>query len=157
MLMERFSRRDFLKGSGALVVTFTLAHPLAQAAETGGTPAKTVALDQVDGFVAIDARGRVTVYSGKVDLGTGVFTALTQITAEELYVPLERVTLVQGDTALTPDQGNTWGSLSIQIGGMQLRQACATAREALLAQGASKLGVQRGRSEEHTSELQSPT
>jgi CO/xanthine dehydrogenase Mo-binding subunit len=144
MLMEKFSRRDFLKSSGALVVTFSLAHPLAQAAEKGKAAAKTVALDQVDGFVAIDARGRVTVYSGKVDLGTGVFTALTQIAAEELYVPMERVTLIEGDTALTPDQGNTWASLSIQIGGMQLRQACATAREALLAQGASKLGVQRG-------------
>jgi CO/xanthine dehydrogenase Mo-binding subunit len=144
MLMEKFSRRDFLKSSGALVVTFSLAHPLAEAAEKGKTPAKTVALDQVDGFVAIDSRGRVTVYSGKVDLGTGVFTALTQMAAEELSVPMERVTLVQGDTALTPDQGNTWGSLSIQIGGMQIRQACATAREALLAQAASKLGVQRG-------------
>lgn len=145
MKIETFSRRDFLKTSGALMVTFPLAHPLADAAEKGTVaPAKTVALDQVDGFVAVDSRGRVTAYSGKVDLGTGIFTALTQIAAEELYVPMERVTLVEGDTALTPDQGNTWGSLSIQIGGMQLRQACATAREALLTQGASKLGVQRG-------------
>ena len=143
MKMESFSRRDFLKRSGALVVTFSLAHPLAQAAEKGAAAPKTVALDQVDGFVAIDSRGRVTVYSGKVDLGTGVYTALIQIAADELYVPMERVSLVEGDTALTPDQGNTWGSLSIQIGGMQLRQACATAREALLAQAASKLGVQR--------------
>ena len=144
MKMEAFSRRDFLKSSGALIVTFPLAHPLAQAAEKGGAPVKTVALDQVDGFIAIDSKGRVTVYSGKVDLGTGVFTALTQIAAEELSVPMERVTLVQGDTALTPDQGITWGSLTIQAGGMQIRQACATAREALLGQAASKLGVQRG-------------
>lgn len=145
MLMEKFSRRDFLKTSGALVVSFPLSHPLAAAAETAmAAPAKTVALDQVDGFVAIDAKGHVTVYSGKVDLGTGVFTALTQIAAEELSVPFERVTLVQGDTALTPDQGNTWGSLTIQAGGMQIRQACATAREALLGQAAQKLGAQRG-------------
>lgn len=145
MKMETFSRRDFLKTSGALVVTFPLSHPLAEAAGKAMTePAKTVALDQVDGFVAIDAKGRVTVYSGKVDLGTGVFTALTQIAAEELSVPFERVALVQGDTALTPDQGNTWGSLTIQAGGMQIRQACATAREALLGQAAQKLGVQRG-------------
>lgn len=142
MFMERFSRRDFLKTSGALIVTFSVGQPLAEAAEKGQpAPAKTVALDQVDGFVAIDSKGRVTVYSGKVDLGTGVLTALTQIAAEELSVPLERVTLVQGDTALTPDQGNTWGSLSIQIGGMQIRQACATAREALLGEAARKLGV----------------
>jgi len=144
MLMEKISRREFLKTSGALVVTFPLAHPLAEAADKGKpAPAKTVALDQVDGFIAIDSRGRVTVYSGKVDLGTGVHTALAQIAAEELSVPLEKVEVVQGDTALTPDQGITWGSLSIQAGGMQIRQACATAREALLAQGAEKLGVSR--------------
>jgi len=144
MKMEKFSRRDFLKTSGALVVTFPLAHPLAQAAEKAmAAPAKTVALDQVDGFVAIDGKGNVTVYSGKVDLGTGVFTALTQIAAEELSVPFGKVKLVQGDTALTPDQGNTWGSLTIQVGGMQIRQACATAREALLGRAAQKLGVAR--------------
>jgi CO/xanthine dehydrogenase Mo-binding subunit len=143
MKMERFSRRDFLKTSGALVVTFPLAHPLADAAEKG-QPAKTVANDQVDGYLAIDSRGRVTVYSGKVDLGTGVYTALIQMAADELYVPLERVTLVQGDTALTPDQGNTWGSLTIQAGGLQIRQACATAREALLERAAQKLGAAKG-------------
>ena len=145
MKMEKFSRRDFLKTTGALVVTFSISHPLAGAATKGAaTPNKTVALDQVDGFIAIDAKGNVTVYSGKVDLGTGVSTALSQIAAEELSVPFERVTLVQGDTALTPDQGNTWGSLTIQAGGMQIRQACATAREALLDQAAQKLGVSRG-------------
>ena len=144
MKIEKFSRRDFLKTSGALVVTFPLSHPLAEAAEkTMAMPAKTVATDQVDGFVAIDAKGNVTVFSGKVDLGTGVFTALTQMAADELYVPFDRVKLVQGDTALTPDQGNTWGSLTIQAGGMQIRQACATAREALLGQAAQKLGVDR--------------
>ncbi|HSQ02982.1 MAG TPA: molybdopterin cofactor-binding domain-containing protein, partial [Burkholderiales bacterium] len=144
MLTEQFSRRDFLKGSGALVVTFTLGAPLAHAATRGeASPVKTVAADEVAGFLAIDSRGRATVYSGKVDLGTGVYTALTQIAAEELYLPLEKVELIQGDTALTPDQGTTWGSLSIQIGGMQIRQACATAREALVDMAAQKLGVAR--------------
>jgi len=140
MLMEKLTRRDFLKSSGALVVTFSLAHSLADAA-TKPSLAKTVALDQVDGFLAIDAKGNVTVYSGKVDLGTGVRTALAQIAAEELSVPFEKVEVVQGDTALTPDQGITWASVTIQIGGMQIRQACATARAALLAHGAEKLGV----------------
>ena len=140
MLNETLSRRAFLKASGALVVTFSLAHPLARAASLGTAP-KTVAADQVDGFLAIDSNGRVTVYSGKVDLGTGVYTALTQIAAEELCVPLDRVHLVQGDTALTPDQGITWGSLTIQVGGVQIRRACATAREALLARAAQKLGA----------------
>ncbi len=62
-------------------------------------------------------------YSGKVDLGTGVRTALTQIVADELDVPFARVKIIEGDTLLTPDQGPTYGSLSIQIGGMQIRQA----------------------------------
>lgn len=142
MLTEKISRRDFLKTSGALVVVFSISSPLAGAAtKQAGTPAKTVAIDQVDGFIAIDAKGNVTVYSGKVDLGTGVLTALTQIAAEELSVPLDKVTLIQGDTALTPDQGITWGSLTIQAGGMQIRQACATAREALLERAAEKLRV----------------
>ena len=83
--------------------------------------------------------GRITVYSGKVDLGTGVRTALTQIVADELNVPLDRVTVIQGDTLLTPDQGPTFGSLSIQNGGAQLRRAAATARRALLEKAADKL------------------
>jgi nicotinate dehydrogenase subunit B len=134
------SRRDFLKVSGALVVSFTIADRSIHAA-TAGTSGKTVASNEVDGFIALDDKGRVTLFSGKVDLGTGVSTALRQIAAEELCVPLDRVDLVQGDTALTPDQGQTWGSLTIQLGGMQIRRACATAREALLARAAEKLGL----------------
>jgi len=142
------SRRSFLKTGGALVVTFGAGPVAAAAAADGagakaGAPAKTVAADQVDGFLAIDARGRVTVYSGKVDLGTGIQTAMAQIAAEELSVPLDYVTVIQGDTALTPDQGVTFGSLSIQNGGMQIRQAAATAREALLGQVAAKQSLAR--------------
>ena len=133
------SRRDFLQG--ALVVTFALAGRGIPARAEGIAAAKTVAADEVDGFLAIGADGRVTVYSGKVDLGTGVRTALSQIVAEELDLPLDRVTLIQGDTALTPDQSPTWGSLSIQEGGMQLRQAAATARKALIETAAQRLGV----------------
>ncbi|HKE39102.1 MAG TPA: molybdopterin cofactor-binding domain-containing protein [Casimicrobiaceae bacterium] len=134
------SRRDFLKAGGALIVTFAISDKLA-AATPAPSPVKTVAEDEVDGFIAIDAKGNVTVYSGKVDLGTGVRTALTQIAAEELSVPLDRVTVIQGDTLVTPDQGITWGSLTIQVGGMQIRQAAATGRNALLGEAATKLGV----------------
>jgi CO/xanthine dehydrogenase Mo-binding subunit len=84
-----------------------------------------------------------TVYSGKVDLGTGVATALRQIAAEELDLAFDRVNLVEGDTALTPDQGTTWGSLSIQVGGAQIRQASAAARAALLDEAARRLGTAR--------------
>jgi CO/xanthine dehydrogenase Mo-binding subunit len=135
-------RRNFLKSGGAMVVTFSLPAGINAATDpAAATPAKSVASDRVEGFLAIDAKGRVTVYSGKVDLGTGIETAMAQIAAEELSVPLDSVTVIQGDTLLTPDQGITWGSLSIQVGGMQIRQAAATARQALLTEGAAKLGM----------------
>src|SRR5450759_5518308 len=111
-----FSRREFLKTSGALVVTFSLGNGAAEAAlnrRAAQAVGKTVALTEVDGFLAIGADGSVTVYSGKVDLGTGIRTAMTQIAAEELSVPLDKVEVIEGDTALTPDQGVTFGSLSI--------------------------------------------
>jgi CO/xanthine dehydrogenase Mo-binding subunit len=138
--MQKMSRRDFLKTSGVLVVSFSLPNLFGEALAKPGLPGKTVALDQVDGFLAIDSKGMVTAYSGKVDLGTGVYTALKQMVAEELSVPLAHVTLVQGDTMLTPDQGPSYGSLSIQKGGVQLRQAAATAREVLLDKAAQRLG-----------------
>src|SRR2546425_10629446 len=134
------SRRDVLKGGGALVVSFSLTGALGEALAQG---AKSLALTEVDSFLAIDAAGLVTLYSGKVDLGTGVATALPQMVADELDVPLDQVKLVQGDTALTPDQGTTWGSLSIQIGGMQLRNAAATAKAALLDEAAKRLGAKQ--------------
>ena len=133
-------RRDLLKTGGMLVVSFSLAGH-ASAALDAAVPQKTVAPDEVDGFLRIDARGAVTVYSGKVDLGTGVRTALAQIVADELDVPFAAVTIVEGDTALTPDQGPTYGSLSIQNGGMQLRQAAATARRALLKEASAQLSA----------------
>ena len=130
------NRRALLQASGALIVTFGLAPRLGLAEPA---PGKSVAPDAVDGYLAIAADGKVTAYSGKVDLGTGVRTALTQIVADELDVPFDHVTVIQGDTALTPDQGPSFGSLSIQNGGMQLRQAAATARRALLDEAATRL------------------
>src|SRR6478672_11417320 len=135
----QFSRRDALLGSGALIVSFALAGSSTGAQAQGS--AKPLALTEVDSFLAIDKTGKVTVYSGKVDLGTGITTALRQIVADELDVPMNRIELVQGDTLLTPDQGKTWASVTIQIGGMQLRQAAAAARQALLAEAAKKLGT----------------
>src|SRR5690349_543881 len=98
------TRRDVLRAGGALIISFSLP---GRSARAGTSATKTVAPDEVDAFLAIDGQGRVTVYSGKVDLGTGVRTALSQIVAEELDMPMARVSIVQGDTALTPDQGPT--------------------------------------------------
>ncbi len=140
----QISRRKLLKSTGALVVTFSLAGKVGEAFAQG-TPAaaKPVALTEVDSFLAIDKAGKVTVFTGKVDLGTGVRTSLAQMAAEELDVPFKQVSLVTGDTQLTPDQGTTWGSLSVQVGGMQIRNAAATARNALLDEAAKKLGVKK--------------
>jgi len=143
MLDTPLSRRVFLKGGGALVVTFALAPPAIEA-QPSRSITKSVNPDDVGAFLAIDDKGMVTLYSGKVELGTGAVTAITQMCAEELSVPFGRVTTIQGDTALTPNQGPTFASLSIQDGGVQIRRAAATAREALLDQGASKLGIAKG-------------
>jgi nicotinate dehydrogenase subunit B len=83
----------------------------------------------------------VTVYTGKVELGTGVATALAQVVAEELDVPVARITMVEGDTARTPDQGQTTGSLTIQHGAPALRAAAAAARATLFELASRRLGV----------------
>jgi nicotinate dehydrogenase subunit B len=136
------SRRQFLRTGGAVVVTFAVTPGLSSGQRANATT-KSIATDQVNGFLAVGADGRITLYSGKVELGTGVYTALIQIVAEEFSVPVDRVRIVQGDTLLTPDQGPTFASLSIQSGGMQIRHAAATAREALLDEAAKRLGVSK--------------
>lgn len=141
-----FNRRALLKaGAGALVVGFsveaTLAHASNSAAAAMLRPAKGVAKDRVDSFVSIEPNGRVTIYVGKVDLGTGTKTALAQMAADELDVAFEQIDMVMGDTATTPDQWITGANLTIAQGGGELRKACATARAALLTRAASQLGA----------------
>ncbi|MEP7199301.1 MAG: molybdopterin cofactor-binding domain-containing protein [Chloroflexota bacterium] len=95
--------------------------------------------NQLDDWLAIEPDGTVTVLSGKVELGTGVRTALAQIVAEELDVPFERIHIVMGDTARTPDEGFTAGSQTIKMGGSALRKAAAEARRALLDMASHQL------------------
>jgi CO/xanthine dehydrogenase Mo-binding subunit len=132
------SRRETLVGGGALIVAFSLL-PGAPSFAQGAVGSKPLALTEVDSYLSIDADGIATVYSGKVDLGTGIRTALTQIAADELDLPMQSVSIVQGDTALTPNQGTTYGSFSIQNGGVQIRQAAAAARRALVEEAAVML------------------
>ena len=141
IISSKPTRREFLEATGILVVSFSLPSFLKAADAQSATTSKTVALDEVDAFLAIDRTGRVTLYSGKVELGTGVSTALPQILADELDVPLKSIALIEGDTTLTPAQGKTWGSLTIQNGGIQIRQAAATARQALLQEAAKRLDM----------------
>ena len=135
-------RREFLQLGGALVVGFTLpASAFAQRQSGAGTAAgRTLDANDVDGFVSVNADGSVTIYSGTVDLGQGLRIAIPQMAAEELGIGVERIVLVEGDTALTPDQGATAGSSGIMRGGVQIRQAAATAREAMIGMVAARTG-----------------
>src|SRR5215471_15461052 len=124
------SRRDFLKTAGVMMIGFGFGTPTAGAQ---GIPPGTVDNTQVDNWVAIGADGSITVFAGKAELGTGMRTVQMQLAAEELSVPLERVTLVPCRSGITPDQGLTVGSFSspTQFGTNGLRVALDTARDAL--------------------------
>lgn len=127
------SRRDLLKSGCTLVVGFRFGSTaFGQAAAQVAPSGKPVDPKEVDSFLAVNADGTVTIYTGKVDLGTGLRIAIRQMAAEELDLPIEAVALVEGDTALTPDQGSTGGSTGLTRGGVEVRQAVATARQALL-------------------------
>lgn len=140
--MNAFTRREFLKASGAgmLVVSFSMGVNSASA-NYGLRPPKSVAKDVLDSWLTIDRDGKITVFVGKVDLGTGTKTALSQIAAEELSVPFERISMIMGDTATTPDQWLTGAAITLQQGGGELRVAAANARMALLNRAAEKLQV----------------
>jgi len=141
-MCSALSRREFLKSSGVLVVGFSFGGSrLLQASTAAGVAPVTPPAAQLDSWLAISADGSITVYCGKVELGTGVSTALRQIVAEELDAPFQRITWVQGDSDRTVDQGPTVGSQSVKRGGAQLRQAAAEARAALLELASAKLGV----------------
>ena len=141
-LAKTISRRSLLKaGAGALVIGFNAGASLAFAAPGALPPAKAVAKDVVDSFLVLEPGGKVTIYVGKVDLGTGTKTAMAQMAADELDVAFEQITMVMGDTATTPDQWITGANLTISQGGGELRKACATARAALLTRASSRLGV----------------
>src|SRR5215468_5576149 len=136
------SRRQFLKGTGALIVSFNFlpSMPSAFGQATVG-PGIDADPSLLDSWLAIAQDGTVTVFSGKVDLGTGVETALAQIVAEELDVPFERIHMIGLDTTKAIDQGVTAGSRTIERAGPQLRQAAAAARQELLKLASARLGV----------------
>lgn len=134
----KLNRREFLQGAGALIVSFSIPLP------AGAQQAPNPRLAELDGWLAVGADGRITVFCGKVELGTGIQTALAQIVADELDVAFDRVHMIMGDTALCQNQGPTVGSQSIPNGGSQLRQAAAEARHTLVSMAAGRLGAQVG-------------
>jgi CO/xanthine dehydrogenase Mo-binding subunit len=143
-MFSDLSRRDFLKQAGIIVVGFRFGVPRRPGA-TARVAGLAPAASQLDSWLTIGTDGSITVFCGKVELGTGVSTALRQIVAEELDAPFERIAWVQGDSDRCVDQGSTVGSQSVKRGGAQLRQAAAEARAVLLELASSKLGVPANR------------
>jgi CO/xanthine dehydrogenase Mo-binding subunit len=147
MNATQVSRRQLIKGTGALVVAITVADGLkvppaaASLARTSAFAPRGVALESVDSWLVIHPHNNVTVYSGKIDSGTGVKTALAQIVAEELDTPFGKIKMIMGVTSVTPDQGITDASVSIQYGSQPLRAAAAEARRALLQLGSEHFGL----------------
>src|SRR5690348_6421298 len=144
-MKKELSRRDFLRASGVLVVSFSASsviEPFAMAQGPFDTHPSHVNPDKLDSWLAVASDGTVTAYTGKCDLGQGMYTVQTQLVAEELCVSIEKVKLIQCDTSSTPDQGTTSGSQSTptNFNSANLAQAAATAREALLALAAKQFG-----------------
>ena len=142
------NRREFLQGSGALVVQatgiFAVSDAAAQAA-AGAAPAAPVIVgphpSALDTWIRIAADGAVTVNSGKMDCGQGLDLAYAQIVADELDVALDSVTVTLGNTRLSPNQGGGSGSTGLRMGARPLRNAAAEARRVLVESAAAKLGA----------------
>ncbi len=150
---QPLDRRAFLKASGALVVSFGAFGPTSILEGTAQKPGPFDTHEShvdprlLESWVAVTGDGRVIAHTGKAELGQGMLTAQTQLIAEELCVPIDRVTLIQCDTATCPDQGTTSGSQSTpaNFNHRNLALACATARERLLQLASARLGVPAAR------------
>jgi nicotinate dehydrogenase subunit B len=139
--MKALTRRDFTAGFGGIVLSFSLAPEFGLAQEPRRLPGSLQTNRMLDAWIRIGADGKVTVFTGKVELGQGIITALAQIAAEELDVPLSQVTMVPADTGRTPNEGQTAGSQSIQNSGTALRMAGAEVRAILLELAAKRFDV----------------
>lgn len=151
-ITRRISRRDFLVTGGALIVSFSLLSSRVHGAEgESAAKAKKVKLPGslegsplLDSWIRIAADGTITVFTGKVELGQGIRTALLQVAAEELMVEPHAITLVTADTSLTPDERYTAGSQSMQDSATAIRNAAAQVRALLVGMAAHRFEVDAG-------------
>jgi nicotinate dehydrogenase subunit B len=140
METKTISRRDLLKSTGVLIVGFSFFGTAAKVLAQGeGLSVDGMDPTVLDSWLAISKDGTVTVFTGKVELGTGVVTALAQIVAEELDVSFNKVYMDSGDTDKAVDQGVTAAARTVERGGVQLRQASAAARQELLKLASARL------------------
>ena len=141
------SRRDLLKAGTGLVVAIAHAPLVALAQDSGAPtplPGSLNANRLLAAWLRVNPNGTVTVFTGKVEFGQGIASALAQVAADELDVGYQRIDMVTADTSRTPDEGFTSGSQSIEQSGTAIRFACAEARQILLAAAAARLGVEAG-------------
>jgi nicotinate dehydrogenase subunit B len=132
-------RRDFLRAFGSGLVVLLVA-PRMEGQESGRGGREAVPQD-VSAWLRIDRDGKVTVFTGKTEVGQNIRTSLTQGVAEELRVPLATITLVMADTARTPFDAGTFGSRTTPVMNAQLRKAASAARQLLVARAAERWGV----------------
>lgn len=138
------SRRDFLKNTGCLAIAFSLPTATAFSETTPlleELPRSLQGQPNINAWLEVLADGRVRVFTGKVELGQGIQTAIAQVAAEELDLSMDRVEVVIAETGRTPNEGTTAGSGSIEGSAMAVRYAAAAARQKLLELAAKKLNV----------------
>jgi len=136
-------RRDFFKVLGAgLVVAFAL--PSATAQESGGARRGDAMPADVSAWLHIGEDGRVSVFTGKTEVGQNIRTSLAQVVSEELRVPVDSITMVMADTAVTPFDMGTFGSRTTPFMAPQLRKVAAAAREMLVDLAAQRWSMDRG-------------
>ena len=131
------TRREFLKlTGGGIFIFFTIGDSLALAQRRGSEYP-----EDFNAYLRIGEDGRVTCYTGKIEMGQGIVTSLTQELSEELDVPLESINMIMGDTDLCPYDRGTWGSRTTRFFGPALRAAGAEAKLVLMELASESLGV----------------
>src|SRR5207247_861017 len=142
------SRRNFIKSSGLLVVSFStsplLSAASAEAAATpqnAGGPYPDKDFHQLDSWIVIHEDNTATFYVGKTDLGQGTGTAFRQMMSDELDIAFDRTSLIMGSTDITVDQGGSGASDAVQVDGWPMRRVAAEARRVLLEMASARFGV----------------
>jgi nicotinate dehydrogenase subunit B len=136
-------RRDFFKFLGAGIVVVSVLKPAIGAQESGGGRQRRgdSLPREINAWLHIGEDGRVTAYTGKVEIGQNIRTSLSQAVSEELHVPLDRIEMVMGDTQLTPFDMGTFGSRTTPTMNLQLRRVAAAARDTLVGLAAAQWKV----------------
>ena len=135
-------RREFFRFLGAGVLVVSVLKPMTAQESGGARQRRGESLPkEIDAWLHLGESGKVTVYTGKVEMGQNIRTSLTQAVAEELHVPMERIEMVMGDTKLTPFDMGTFGSRTTPTMNPQLRRVAAAARDALIGLAAAQWKV----------------